>query len=104
MALKKKTLREKALSNTQVTKGTKNDQKVLKEGTPLEHSVKHLSSNIVGANLGLTKNMDNYESLRVDCWVTDEVREGETPKQAFERILGLLDEVLIATVKSYTDD
>lgn len=101
MALKKKSLKEIASDNTQVTKGTSNNQEVLKEGTPNDHSIKHLSTKIVGANIGITKNMENYESLRVDCWLTDTVKENETVEQAYERILGIIDKTMQDTVNSY---
>lgn len=101
MALKKKSLKEIASDNTQVTKGTSKNQEVLKEGTPNDHSIKHLSTKIVGASVGITKNMDNYESLRVDCWLTDTVADNETVEQAYERILCVIDKTMQDTVSSY---
>lgn len=53
---------------------------------------------------GITKNMDNYESLRVDVWLTDEVAEGETVEQAYNRISALLTEVLEETVNEVVGD
>ena len=102
MALKKKSLKEIASENTQVTKGTSKNQEVLKEGIPNDHSVKHLTNDrVVGASVGITKNMDNYESLRVDCWLTDTVADNETVEQAYERILGVIDKTMQDTVSSY---
>ena len=102
MALKKKSLKEIASDNTQVTKGTSKNQEVLKEGVPNDHSNKHLTnSTVVGASVGITKNMENYESLRVDCWLTDTVADNETVEQAYERILGVIDKTLQDTVNSY---
>ncbi len=104
MALKKK-LTQTAKENTTVTKGTSKSQETLKSGTPNDHTRKHQSNEkVVGVSVGVTKNMDNYESLRVDCWLTDTVQEGETEKQAFERVLGVVDEVLQDTVQSYTEE
>ena len=104
MALKKK-LTQTAKENTTVTKGTSKSQETLKAGTPNDHTRKHQSTEkVVGISVGVTKNMDNYESLRVDCWLTDTVQEGETEKQAFERVLGVVDEVLQDTVQSYTEE
>ena len=34
--------------------------------------------------------MDNYESLRVDVWATDEVKEGETYEDALNRVSDLV--------------
>ena len=102
MGLKK--LKKQAEDNTSVTKGTKNNQEVLKAGTPNDHSRKHLTSEtVVGASVGSTINMDNYESLRVDVWLSDTVKEDETVEQAYERILGVIDSTLKSTVESYSE-
>ena len=102
--MKKKSLKERAIENSQVTKGTKNNQEVLKSGVPNDHSLKHLTSDrIVGASLGITRNMGDYQSLRVDCWLTDKVAENETVEQAYERVIGQVDKVLQDTVNSYSE-
>ena len=104
MALKKK-LTQSAKENTTVTKGTSKNQETLKSGTPNDHSRKHeLGAKVVGVNLGVTLNMEDYNSLRVDCWLTDSVQEGETERQAFERVVGIVDEVLNDTVQAYRED
>ena len=98
----KQTLKEQAERNAQVTKGTSKNQKVLKEGVPNDHSPKHHSSTpTVGISLGSTLNMGDYESLRVDVWLTDEVRENETTAQAYERIISTVDSVLNNIVEQY---
>lgn len=121
MGLKKKTvatnvaensLKKKAEDNTTVTRGTSKNQKTLKSGNPSDHHRKQSNTGadllnkdtVVGMNVGITKNMDNYESLRVDCWLTDTVKEGETVEQAYERILGVIDSQLHNTVNSYLED
>lgn len=119
MGLKKKvssnvaenSLKKKAEENTTVTKGTAKNQKLVKEGNPADHHRKQNSSGadvsanatVVGMNVGITKNMENYESLRVDCWLTDTVKEGETVQQAYDRILGVIDNQLQNTVNSYIE-
>ena len=105
MALKKKkSLKEIASDNTQVTKGTSKNQEVLKERIPNDHSVKHLTNDrVVGVSLGITRNMGDYQSLRVDCWLTDTVGDNETVEQAYERIIGKVDKVLQDTVNSYSE-
>lgn len=104
---KSKTLKEIAVENARVTKGTFKEQKVLKEGVPNEHHTKQgackQSEATVGVNLGVTKNMDNFESLRVDVWASDIVQSGETIETAYERVLGVVDRVLQDTVKSYAE-
>lgn len=113
MGLKKKTvatnvaensLKKKAEENTTVTRGTSKNQKTLKEGVPNDHSRKHLGNvPVVGVNLGTTLNMGDYESLRVDCWLSDEVHENETIETAFQRVVGIADKVLQETVQSYRE-
>lgn len=97
----RKTLTEKAVKNVSVVKKTASGtQKVVKKGVPNEHTTNEKTSKmtphnkIVGMSKGVTKNMDNYESLRVDCWLSDSVKDGETEVQAFDRIESVIDEVL----------
>lgn len=92
-------LKKKVVDNTQVTKGTKSNQTVLKEGIPNDR--KKDSTNSVGVSLGLTLNMDNYESLRVDCWLTSPINEGETYEQAYQRVTKIVSAQLEETVSSY---
>ena len=96
-------LKNIAKQNTQVTRGTSKEQEVLKEGIPNDHSNKHFkgADHTVGVSIGCTKNMDNYESLRVDVWLTDSVKDGETAEQAYSRIIGVVDETLHEIVQSY---
>lgn len=108
MALKNKSLQkslsEQAEKNTRVTKGNSKDQKVLKEGVPNDHSRKHHSNNsspVVGVNIGTTLNMGDYESLRVDVWLSDEVHANETVQQAYERVVSIVDETLQSVVSQY---
>lgn len=98
----RKSLSEKAEENARVTKGTSKEQEVLKEGVPLEHSNKHLhSSKMVGVNIGTTLNMGDYESLRVDVWLTDDVSDNETFDGAYERVIGVAHSTLEKVVNLY---
>lgn len=92
----KKSLARKAEENTTVKKKSSGSEEVIKAGTPLEHSFKHdpKSKPMVGMSKGVTKNMDNYESLRVDVWLSDYVQDGETPEKAIERIENFIDTAL----------
>lgn len=101
----KKGLAKRAEENTTVTKGTSKNQKTLKEGIPSEHSRKHLDSEtpVVGCSIGSTLNMGDYESLRVDVWLTDKVQEGETVQQAYSRVVKVVDETLQEIVSQYKD-
>ena len=99
----KKSLSKKAEENTTVTKGTSKNQSVIKSGKPNDHSNKHLddSTPVVGVSVGTTLNMGDYESLRVDVWLTDTVQENETVKQAYERVVSVVDETLQEVVSQY---
>lgn len=102
-----KTLEEVAQSNISVTKGTKANQQVLKEGTPLTHSNKHninKTQRTVGVNIGITKNMGDFESLRVDCWLTDEILEGETQSDALARVGAIAYNELTRQVEELLED
>lgn len=109
MALKNKSLQkslsEQAEKNSRVTKGKSKDQKVLKEGVPNDHSRKHSNGNVpvVGVNIGTTLNMGDYESLRVDVWLSDEVHSNETVQQAYERVVSIVDETLQSVVSQYKE-
>ena len=95
-------LKEQAKSNTHITKGTSKEQTVLKSGNVLEAPIKQRpaklstapTNTVVGMNKGVTKNMENYESLRVDCWLSTNVLEGETVKEAYTRIETIIDKTL----------
>lgn len=99
-SMKQEQLKQKAEAHTTVTKKAGREApETLKKGVPLDHSTKHTphedaqcgaSRPKVGANIGCTLNMDNYESMRIDCWMTDEVQEGETVEQAFTRVLNIV--------------
>lgn len=99
----KKSLSEKAVNNASVTKGTSSEQTVLKKGVPNDHSPKHLSKDapIVGVSIGSTINMENYESLRLDVWLTDKVASDETIESAYERVAGIVSETLQKLADTY---
>lgn len=99
----KKSLSEQAQENVTVTKGTSKNQTTLREGKPSEHSRKHLDGDVpvVGISIGTTLNMGDYESLRVDVWLTDKVAENETTTQAYARVVKTVDETLQEIVSQY---
>lgn len=109
MALKNKNLKKSlevtAKENTSATIKNKDGQNTLKQGVPNDHSVKHLGDTpIVGISIGTTINMDNYESLRVDCWLTDKVHTEETTEQAYDRIIKIAQDTLQSVVNEFTGD
>lgn len=99
----KKSLSEQAKENTTVTKGTSKNQTPLKEGVPNDHARKHLEENVpvVGCSIGTTLNMGDYESLRVDVWLTDRVAPRETVEQAYARVVQTVDKTLQEIVSQY---
>ena len=46
-------------------------------------------------SLGYTMNTGNFQSLRLDCQVTDYVREGESTKEASNRVYAFVEEQLV---------
>ena len=101
----KPSLKKKAERNAQVTKGTSKNQTTLKEGVPNDPSVKHLSTPpIVGVSIGTTLNMGDYQSLRVDVWLTDNVDSGESFEDAYQRVSSTVGDVLSKLVEEYRDE
>lgn len=99
----KTSLVAKAKENTTVTRGTRGEQTELKKGVPNEHSRKHLDGEVptVGISIGITKNMDNYESLRADVWLTDTKGDDETIEAAYARVAKVVSDVLQEIVGEY---
>ena len=99
----KKSLSKVAEENATVTKGTSKNQSVLKEGRPNDHSRKHLNGDnpVVGVSIGTTLNMGDYESLRVDVWLTDTVEATESTEQAYARLVKTVDKTLQDIVNQY---
>lgn len=102
----KKGLAKKVEENTSISKKTTNGVEPIKNGTPLDHAMKHdpKSNTIVGMSKGVTKNMDNYESLRVDVWLSDVVHEDETQKDAIQRIESFIDTALEQAISNCIED
>lgn len=99
----KPSLVQKARDNATVTLGTSKNQQILKQGVPNDHSRKHLDGNVpvVGVSVGITKNMDNYESLRVDVWQTDKKADNESMEEAYARVTKTVSSVLQEIVNEY---
>lgn len=54
-----------------------------------------MESTKVQWNLGYTLNIGNFQSLRLDCQVSDFVRDGETTKEASDRVYAFVEQQLI---------
>mgnify|MGYP004505731269 FL=1 len=99
----KKSLSQQAEENARVTKGTSKNQTVVKEGVPNDHTRKHQCGDrpVVGVNIGSTINMENYESLRADVWLSDTVQPNESIEQAYERVTNIVAKILEHIVETY---
>jgi len=93
-------LKKEASENTTTSKKRGKDAQVpLKQGKPLDHTPKHQArettdgtcKRVVGMSKGCTVNMENYESFRVDVWLTDFVLPDETQEEALDRISEIID-------------
>lgn len=49
----------------------------------------------VSWSLGYTLNTGNFQSLRIDCQVSDFVRDTETTKEASDRVYAFVEQQLI---------
>ena len=50
-------------------------------------------------SLGYTLNLGNFESLRIDFGVEDDLKEGESVKDASERVYSFVEKTLVEKVK-----
>jgi non-canonical (house-cleaning) NTP pyrophosphatase len=57
------------------------------------------NSTKVSATLGYTLNLGNFQSLRVDLGVVDNVRQGETTGDAMDRVYTFVENQVIQKVK-----
>lgn len=100
---KSRQLEKKAKSNVTISRKVGNYEPFeTSEGNPLDKTVKTKpnSSAVVGMSKGITKNMGDFESLRVDVWLSDTVQENETQEEAMKRIESFLDKALEEAVEN----
>ena len=102
-------LKKKAEANTTVVKrNSDKSEDILKNGVHVDTKQKtgnptQQNETIVGLSVGSTLNMDNYESLRVDCWLSDTVKDGETVEEAYNRLREVLSAQFVETVNEYRE-
>lgn len=104
---KKKKLKKQVETNTNVVKKTSGyvkKEEVIKPGEPPVKARKSLEGKTIGLSLGLTKNMENFESLRIDCWLSDELQEGETQAEGLLRLSNIIEEHLLYEVTRLTEE
>lgn len=56
----------------------------------------------IEVSLGFTRNMGNFESLRIDLGLGDYPREGESVDDAYERVYSKIEEQLLQRVEQAT--
>jgi methyl coenzyme M reductase subunit D len=54
--------------------------------------------------LGYTVNVGNFQSLRLDCQVTDYVREDESTREASDRIYAFVEQQLVDKLKEAREE
>lgn len=55
-------------------------------------------------SLGYTLNTGNFQSLRLDCQVADFVRDGETTKEASDRVYAFVEQELITKLNEAKEE
>jgi hypothetical protein len=55
-------------------------------------------------SLGYTLNTGNFQSLRLDCQVEDYVRDGESTKEASDRVYNFVEEQLITKLNEAKEE
>lgn len=56
----------------------------------------------IEVSAGFTRNMGNFESLRIDLGLGDYPREGETVDDAYDRVYAKIEEQLLRRVEEAT--
>lgn len=102
MKVSKNALKVKAKNNTTVTSKSSGDTHVLKEGIPLTKTSAHITPTlpVVGMSKGVTKNMGDYESLRVDVWLSIPCDVSEI-EETYRLVENTIDEVLEESLEQY---
>lgn len=99
---KRSKLEVRAKENTSISR----NKEEVKAGTPLDRATQHnipFPSRTVGIAKGVTKNMGDFESYRVDVWLTDYVHDDETVEEAYSRVESIVDKTLEDAVFSVVE-
>lgn len=90
--------------NSKIVKRSGGKEKTVKDGVYPDSAVKRKDiegNKSVGVSFGFTVNLENYESLRVDCWLNDTIAEGETQEGAFDRISKIVRKQVQKEINTY---
>lgn len=58
----------------------------------------------VGAQIGITRNLGNYNNVKLDGWWETRVEEGETTEDAFDRVFRKVESVIEKELEEYESD
>ena len=100
---KKVALKKRAEENTTVIKkdSITKEEKAVKLGSPLDHALKKVDG-YIGMSQGVTVNMGDYESFRVDCWLSIPL-EGKDPAEKFAELSEIIQAQLEEEVTKIMD-
>lgn len=91
--------------NVTIRRRKGSEEEFIKEGNPLDHTLKHfLPPRTIGMSKGITKNMGDFESLRLDVWFVDYIQENETIEEASERLSDILDATLVRVLEKTIEE
>ena len=79
----------------------------VKDGVPVEHSEKHFSRPCMGMNKGVTVNMGDFQSLRVDVWISLPLSDNPTRKeisQTHSQLAEYIDRILDEEIDKETNN
>lgn len=79
----------------------------VKDGIPVEHTEKHFSQPCMGMNKGVTVNMGDYQSLRVDVWLSLPLSANPDRKeisQTHEKLASYIDRILDEEIDKETNN
>lgn len=84
------------------------EQRVNKDsGVSQEHTEKHFNTPCIGMNKGVTVNMGDFQSLRVDVWVSLPLSQNPTEDEIYEKyheIEEVIDDILDTEIDKETNN
>lgn len=79
----------------------------LKDGVPIDQAEKHFSRPCMGMNKGVTVNMGDFQSLRVDVWISLPLSDNPTRKeisQTHAQLADYIDRILDEEIDKETNN
>jgi hypothetical protein len=63
-----------------------------------------MSNTVVKVDLSFTRNLGNYESIKIGIGVEDHIREGETVDSATERVYKFVEDKLVQKTREVEEE